>query len=57
MGTAVERLTSLVDSPQRFAIPHSELRAAQVEAMNERFQDRRERIKLLGHRASEAQYP
>ena len=54
MGVAVERLTSLVDSPQRFAIPYAELREAQVEAMNERFQERKDRIRLLGHRAKEA---
>jgi len=54
MGAAVERLTRLVDSPDRFAIPHSELRDAQIEAMDERFQERRSRIRLLGHRAQEA---
>jgi hypothetical protein len=54
MGVAVDRLTSLVDSPQRFAIPYAELRETQVEAMNERFQERKDRIRLLGHRAKEA---
>lgn len=54
MGAAVDRLTRLVDSPQRFAIPHLELRQVQIEAMNERFQERRDRIRLLGHRAKEA---
>jgi len=54
MGGAVERLTSLVDSPQRFAIPYAEIRQAQIEAMNERFQERKERIRLLAHRAKEA---
>ena len=57
MGAAVERLTSLVDSPQRFAIPYAELRQAQIEAMNERFQERKDRIRLLGHRAKEAASP
>jgi hypothetical protein len=51
---AVERLTRLVDGPERFSIPHSELREAQTEAMNERFQERQGRIKLLASRAKEA---
>ncbi|HMK85852.1 MAG TPA: hypothetical protein VK437_07830 [Steroidobacteraceae bacterium] len=54
MGVAVERLMRLVDAPQRFEIPYSELRQAQIEAMNERFQERKGRIKLLAHRAKEA---
>ena len=54
MGAAVERLTSLVDSPQRFEIPYAEIRQAQIEAMSERFQERKDRIRLLGHRAREA---
>jgi hypothetical protein len=54
MGVAVERLTSLVDSPQRFSIPCAEIRRTQIEAMNERFQERKDRIRLLAHRAKEA---
>ncbi|CAN7596105.1 hypothetical protein LJR219_004483 [Phenylobacterium sp. LjRoot219] len=54
MGAAVERLTRLVSDESRFDIPHSELRAAQVEALNERFQERKDNIKLLAHRAKEA---
>jgi hypothetical protein len=54
MGVAAERLTSLVDSPQRFAIPYADIRGTQIEAMNERFQERKDRIRLLGHRAREA---
>ena len=54
MGGAVERLTSLVATEDRYDIPFEALREAQVEAMNERFQTRREEIKLLGHRAREA---
>ncbi len=53
-GAAVERLTGLVDAEDRFDYTAAELRAAQVEALNERFQDRVTRIKLLGHRAAEA---
>ena len=54
MGHAVERLTGLVNAPERYNIPASELRDAQVQAMNERFQERKDRIKLVGHRAREA---
>ncbi len=54
MGAAVEQLTSRVRAADRFATSHAELRANQVEAMNERFQERKDRIKLLGHRATEA---
>ncbi|WP_026311148.1 hypothetical protein [Parafrankia elaeagni] len=53
MSGAVERLTGLVQSENRFAIPYAELREAQVEAMNERFQERRDRIRLLAFRAKE----
>ncbi|MGE3693461.1 MAG: hypothetical protein AB7F98_18955, partial [Novosphingobium sp.] len=54
MGAAADKLTELVGSDDRYDIPVADLRAAQVEAMNERFQERRDKIKLLGHRASEA---
>jgi hypothetical protein len=54
VGAAVEQLTSRVRAADRFATSHAELRAIQVEAMNERFQERKDRIKLLGHRATEA---
>ena len=56
MGVAVERLTSLVDSPQRFAIPYAELRQAQIDAMNERFTERKDRIRLLGHPRKGSRY-
>ena len=52
---AVEKLTGLVDSPDRYDIPAGELRETQVEAMNERFQQRIGAIKLLAHRANDAQ--
>jgi hypothetical protein len=54
VGAAVEHLTSRVRAADRFATPHAELRTIQVEAMNERFQERCDRIKLLAHRAKEA---
>jgi len=54
MAGAVERLTSLVEADDRYDIPFAELRAAQVEAMDERFQARRDQIKALARRAAEA---
>lgn len=54
MGAAVERLTKLVDAPDRFSHSHTELHDAQVAAMNELFQARKNRIKLLANRAKEA---
>lgn len=54
MGQAVERLTQLVTADDRYDIPFEKLRDLQVEAMNERFQERKDTIKLLGHRAREA---
>src|SRR4051794_17114230 len=54
MGKAADRLTGLVQAENRFNIPYSDVRATQVEALNERFQERKDRIKLLGHRAKEA---
>jgi hypothetical protein len=55
MGAAADELTGLVNASDRFDIPFSQVRAAQIEAANERFQERRQSIKLLGHRAEEAQ--
>ena len=53
-GSAVERLTSQVHAQDRYNYSADEIRATQIEAINERFQDRKDRIKLLGHRAEEA---
>ena len=55
MGAAADKLTDLVDDKNRYDIPFSELQDAQVEAMNERFQERKDAIKLLRHRADEAE--
>ena len=54
MGEAAERLTGLRDAESRYDIPFEDVRAAQIEAVNERFQERKDAIKLLGHRAREA---
>ena len=53
MGAAAERLMSQFDADNRFDIPIAEVRASQIEAVNERFQERKDAIKLLGHRAAE----
>ena len=54
MGAAVERLTGLVAAEDRYNHSSEALRKAQIAAINERFQERRNAIKLLGHRAGEA---
>ena len=54
MGEAAERLTGLREKEDRYDIPFADVRAAQIEAVNERFQERKDAIKLLGHRAREA---
>jgi len=51
---AVETLTGLVDSPDRYDIAHEDLRDTQIAAMNQRFQQRKDQIKLLARRAEEA---
>jgi hypothetical protein len=51
MGEAVERLSRLVEAEDRYNIPFTDLRGAQIGAMNERFQERNGQIKLVGHRA------
>lgn len=54
MTSAVQQLTKLVQSRDRYDIPHNELRTKQIEAVNERFQQRRGMIKLLALRAGQA---
>jgi hypothetical protein len=53
MGEAIERLTQLVEAQDRYNIPFADLRHTQIAAMNERFQERKGQIKLVGHRAKE----
>ncbi|HEX8057608.1 MAG TPA: hypothetical protein VF481_13175 [Novosphingobium sp.] len=48
-----DRLVALVDQDNPFDIPFSELLPQQIEAINERFQDRVGQIKLLQNRAEE----
>jgi hypothetical protein len=54
MGGAVARLTGLVAAEDRYDIPFAALRDAQVAAIDERFQARKDAIKLLGRRARDA---
>ena len=54
MGAARERLISMVRDDDRFTHSHAELRDTQLAAVDELLQERRDRIRLLGHRAKEA---
>ncbi|MBE1534213.1 hypothetical protein [Actinomadura algeriensis] len=54
MSSAVERLLRLVDAPDRFDLAHADLRELQAAALDERFQERKDRIRLLGRRAEDA---
>ena len=54
MGAAADKLTALVADPGRFMFPAGELRETQIAALDERFQERRDRIRLLGLRARDA---
>ena len=54
MSSATEKLTRLVAAEERFDYSQAELRETQLAALDERFQERKGRIKLLGHRAREA---
>jgi hypothetical protein len=54
MGTMADKLTGLVQAEHRFDIPFAQLRDTQVAALNERFLEGRDRIKLLSYRAREA---
>jgi hypothetical protein len=54
MGQATERLMKYVSAPDRYDIPFEDLRAPQIEAVNERFQEQKAAIKLLRYRAQES---
>ena len=51
LDSQIDRLVSLVDAENPFAMPFSEVLPKQLEAINERFKDRVEKIKLLQNRA------
>ena len=54
MGTAADMLTGLVRSDERFNYSAAEVRETQIAALNERYHERKDCLKLLGHRAEEA---
>jgi hypothetical protein len=54
MSEATGRLLGYQTKADRFDIAWADLQAGQIAALNERFQDRKDKIKLLAHRASEA---
>jgi hypothetical protein len=54
MGVAADKLTGKVRADDRFDYSAAEVRGLQVEALNERFQERKDCLKLLAHRANEA---
>ena len=54
MGVAADRLTGKVRADDRFDYSAADIRPAQIEALNERFQERKDCLKLLAHRANEA---
>ena len=51
LDSQVDRLVGLVDTENPFDMPFSEVLPRQLEAINERFKDRVEKIKLLQNRA------
>ncbi|MEO5586633.1 MAG: hypothetical protein ABIQ81_02960 [Novosphingobium sp.] len=53
-SSAVEELTGRVRTADPYDYTHAGVRDLQVAAINERFQQRKDQIKLLGHRAGEA---
>ena len=53
-SSAVEKLTSRVGHEDPYDYTHGDVRDLQIAGINERFQQRKEQIKLLRHRAEEA---
>lgn len=54
MGTATEQLMGMANAPDRFSYSPDDILKLQIKAMDERFQSRKDSIKLLGHRANDA---
>ncbi len=54
MGAAADKLTGMAGAEDRFDYNVADVQALQIEALNERFQERKDSLKLLTHRASEA---
>ena len=55
MGAAADKLTSLATDPERYDFPAHELRAVQIEAIDERLHEKADAIKVVKFRADEAQ--
>jgi hypothetical protein len=54
MGIEADRLLSLMQNGEGFELPFSEISDAQVAAMNERFGEQSQKIKVVGMRAGDA---
>ncbi len=54
-ASATDRLVSLIDAENPFDMPYAEVLPLQLAAVNERFQDRLPKIKLLQNRAEEGE--
>ena len=55
MGEAVDRLLSYMPGASGFDVPYAEIRDLQVAAMNERFHEQGQRIKIVALRAKDAE--
>lgn len=54
MGDATDKLTGLQGSNEAYTLPFADMRATQIAALDERLQERVDKIKLVGLRAREA---
>ncbi|MBO9726504.1 MAG: hypothetical protein J7530_19205 [Novosphingobium sp.] len=54
MGDMADKMLSFIDKRTRFGFSVNDLRDTQIAALDERFQERRDRIRLLGLRARDA---
>ena len=54
MSAAIDKLTRQAKAQDRFDYSAADIRPLQIEALNERFQEQKDRIKLLGLRARDA---
>lgn len=54
MGVIADKLVGMIDTEDRYDMPFEQVREAQIQAMNERFQEQKDKIKVVAHRAAEA---
>lgn len=54
MGAAADKLMAMARNEDRFSHSAADLRVTQIAALDDAFQDRKDKIKLLEHRAKEA---